>query len=262
MTSCGSLGQIFETPLPENPSLIESLSTCNHCKSNKQPNEVSSFSEIFGELHFKESLESSSLPFLPLLHSPSPSSSLLDLYSKPESGKSIDHDDNKNSSFQSLFSVKRTQEVSSKKKDGFSSMNSESLQMCTEGLGFESFDDVDDSSDNEKVGYLNKQKEKVGTPKHSFENSYSEHRRLRSFPPPIPSIGRNGKPWVSYKSFRCEGRLILKEVMSPTQGQEFMHACREHGRLTLHLVHRDEEIEQDDAEEAKKDEGGRHKERW
>ncbi|PIA59158.1 hypothetical protein AQUCO_00400191v1 [Aquilegia coerulea] len=250
MTSCGNLGQIFENPLPENPSLIESLSTWNHSKSNKQPKEVSSFTEIFGELHFKESLESSSLPFLPPLH-PSPSSSLLDLYSKPEIKKSIHHDDNKNSSFQSLFGAKKTQEVSCSKKDGFSSMNSESLQMCTEGLGFESFGDVD--SDNEKVGYLNKQKEKVGTPKDSFENAYREHRRLRSFPPPIPSIGRNGKPWVSYKSFRCDGRLVLKEIMTPTQGQEFMHACREHGRLTLHLVHRDEEIEQD-VEKANTDE--------
>lgn len=118
--------------------------------------------------------------------------------------------------------------------------------MCTEGLGFESFEDLEDGSGNEKVDDTMKRKEKVGSMKHlPAAGPYYESRRLRTFPPPIPSIGSNGKPWVSYKSFRCDGRLVLKEIMTSSHGQEFMHACREDGRLTLHLVHRDEEIKED-----------------
>lgn len=52
--ACGSLQHIFEKPLPENPSLIESISSSwNQSKSLKHIDD-SSFTEIFGELHFKE----------------------------------------------------------------------------------------------------------------------------------------------------------------------------------------------------------------
>ncbi|KAF9594418.1 hypothetical protein IFM89_031020 [Coptis chinensis] len=245
MASCDhSLQQLFENPMPENATFIESLTTWNHIKS-RQAMEISSFSEIFGELHFKESLESSSLPFLP----PFPlSSPLSDLNPQPEIDKSTDQEYNKSPSSHPLFSAQKNKKMDcSKKRDDFSPRNSGSLQMCTEGLGFESFEDVDES-DKEEGDDVKKPKEKVSIMRRSSsQSSHSEYRK-RNFPPPIPSIGRNGKPWVCYKSFRQDGRLVLKEMMIPTQGQEFMHACREHGRLTLHLVHADEEISADAAE--------------
>lgn len=68
------------------------------------------------------------------------------------------------------------------------------------------------------------------------------------FPPPISCIGRTGKPWVCFKSYRNNGRFILKEVRIPTQ--EFLHACREDGRLKLQFIQSDDEtIEEDDEEE-------------
>ncbi|XP_015935876.1 uncharacterized protein LOC127744228 [Arachis duranensis] len=57
MAACGSLQHIFENKLlPENPTLIESLSW-NQIKPvvvNPLEHQQHSFTEIFGELHFKE----------------------------------------------------------------------------------------------------------------------------------------------------------------------------------------------------------------
>nr|GEY96304.1 Rho GTPase-activating protein 5-like [Tanacetum cinerariifolium] len=50
-------------------------------------------------------------------------------------------------------------------------------------------------------------------------------------PPPV------GKPWVCLKSFRENGRFILKEVKIPTQ--ELLYACRENGRLKLQFIQHD-----------------------
>ena len=52
MSVSGSLQHIFENPsLPENPSLLESLSGIRIKPPVKS---IHSFTEIFGELHFKE----------------------------------------------------------------------------------------------------------------------------------------------------------------------------------------------------------------
>ncbi|KAG9128955.1 hypothetical protein Leryth_014723 [Lithospermum erythrorhizon] len=76
---------------------------------------------------------------------------------------------------------------------------------------------------------------------------YCDHKRSRankaSFPPPISCIGGNGRPFVSFKSYRENGRFILEEVRIPQQ--EFLRASRENGRLKLHLVHSDDETFED-----------------
>ncbi|URE13915.1 hypothetical protein MUK42_24450 [Musa troglodytarum] len=54
------------------------------------------------------------------------------------------------------------------------------------------------------------------------------------FPPPISTIGRGGvKPWVCLKSFKEDGRLVLKKIKLPT----CLQATRENGRLLLQLAH-------------------------
>ncbi|KAL8461303.1 hypothetical protein ACS0TY_032685 [Phlomoides rotata] len=68
-----------------------------------------------------------------------------------------------------------------------------------------------------------------------------------TLPPPISCLGRNGKPWVFFKSIRKDGRFILKEIRIPTQ--EFLHACRKNGRLKMHFIHSDDEILDDDEDE-------------
>ncbi|KAI3995536.1 hypothetical protein MKX01_023281 [Papaver californicum] len=167
---------------------------------------------------------------------------------------------------------------------GFLSKKPESLKLCTEGLGFESSDEVENSKSqsvddwkhgNEVVSVETDSSSdnlsEMGTTKypssgnlsegHIIKNSSSENlselRRTRSlgrnFPPPISCIGRNGKPWVCLKSFRYSGRFVFKEIKIHTK--EVLHACREDGRLTLHLVvPNDEEILEGEEEEIEEEE--------
>ncbi|KAI3902647.1 hypothetical protein MKW92_050243 [Papaver armeniacum] len=288
MATCSSFQEIFEKPLPENPTLIESLASSWKKIKAKQQAELCSYTEIFGELHFKENLDSSSssssdhLPSAPM-----------DVIALPENEKVTDQSNNKyifenifenkkESSLSSLFGMPKTQYSSSANtsNSGFSSKKPESLKLCTEGLGFESSDEVENSKSqsvddwqghgNEVVSVETDSSSdnlsEMGTTKypssgnlregHIIKNSSSENlsdiRRTRSlgrnFPPPISCIGRNGKPWVCLKSFRYSGRFVLKEIKIHTK--EVLHACREDGRLTLHLVvPNDEEILEEGEEE-------------
>lgn len=210
MATCGSLHHIFETLLPEKPTLLESLSSWNQIKTTEQ---TSSFTEIFGELHFKES--------------PIPISSPSTPYVSTSSSDEINHTNNTNRH---------------KNSDSFSSLSSESLHLCTEGLGFESSDDVE-VEEGKKGGEnesLETYKEKEGVKRHVSS-------RVSEYPPPISCIGRSGKPWVCFRSYRTNGRFVLKEIRIPTH--EYLHACREDGRLKLHYVHPDDELIEEEEED-------------
>lgn len=133
-------------------------------------------------------------------------------------------------------------------------MNLESLQLCTEGLGFESSADVEELRSDAKINGWDEKGEVVGIGKESFLHGESGGkgelmRRVRKsggeFPPPISSIGESGKPWVWFKSYRQNGRFVLKEIRVPKQ--EFLHASREDGRLKLQFFQADgEDGEEDD----------------
>ncbi|PWA99599.1 protein FAF-like, chloroplastic [Artemisia annua] len=128
--------------------------------------------------------------------------------------------------------------ISTKQTNHISSMSSETLSICTEGLGFESFDDVEEVMNE---GYVKEEcTERAGFDRKTFARYKDLHlsgcgKRSRitgaKLPPPI------GKPWVCLKSFRENGRFILKEVKIPTQ--ELLYACREDGRLKLRFIQRD-----------------------
>ena len=144
MATCSGLRSLFENPLPENPTLIESLSSWNHPKPMK-PIEVSSFAEIFGELYFQEKPESpattSPVPTPPPLAAPA-------LVQSPQSNISESNLENVqapgNPSLDSILGLpKNHYRCNPKGNGGFSTKNSESLQLCTEGIGSESSDDVD-----------------------------------------------------------------------------------------------------------------------
>ncbi|XP_010248433.1 PREDICTED: protein FANTASTIC FOUR 1-like [Nelumbo nucifera] len=260
MAACGSLEHIFEKPMPENPTLIGSFSPWNQIKSMK-PIDLSSFTEIFGELHFKENPKSPSLPSLPpnssSLVDPNPQPALETLNFKND-GNAINGERTKNNndlpSRDSLLDAEKKKQYvgcSPKSGDGFSSKNSESLQHCTEGLGFESSDDVEDSKSDTSGDWKTKEEEKLNISKYSsWENKSGEFKRSkatgRPFPPPISCIGSSGKPWVCFKSYRYDGRFILKEIRIPTQ--EFLHARREDGRLKIRFVQSEGILEEDDEE--------------
>lgn len=135
-------------------------------------------------------------------------------------------------------------------------MNYESLQLCTEGLGFESSDDVEYSKNdiNEDWRY---QEEKVRITRHAASDDLSRPRSgRRTFPPPISCIGRGGKPRAIFKSYRHDGRFVLKEVRLPTF--KFLHACREDGRLTLQFVHPNDETIDEAEDEVEVEEDYEH----
>ncbi|XP_022752549.1 protein FANTASTIC FOUR 1-like [Durio zibethinus] len=289
MATCGSLQNIFEKPLPESPTLLESLSSWNQIKPAIKPIEQSSFTEIFGELHFKENSRSSSACSFPI--SPFSSAPIIDLdpqnstfkLSRNDSFRENDENDRCSSPPEFISSTPKIIKYSTsnchKKSESFS-LNSESLHLCTEGLGFESSDEVEDMKNEMKEDWQSKEQKTssiIATNKQTTtENLYGEFKRSRvsnvgEFPPPISCIGKSGKPWVCFKSYREDGRFVLKEVRIPTQ--EFLHAFREDGRLKLHFVQpndemflEEEEFEEDDEveylEEGINDDIDEGKEKW
>ncbi|RDX66657.1 hypothetical protein CR513_54551, partial [Mucuna pruriens] len=119
---------------------------------------------------------------------------------------------------------------------GFSSSSSERLHRCTEGLGFESSDEVEDSKKGEWWESV-REKEGLGL-EDCCDGEWRRRRSCREYPPPISCIGRSGKPFV-----RDNGRFVLKEVWSPNQ--HFLHAHREDGRLKLHFLLPQEQQEEE-----------------
>ncbi|KAK1299703.1 hypothetical protein QJS10_CPB13g01562 [Acorus calamus] len=204
MAACSSLDRLFETPLPENPTLLQSIDSWKQLHpptTTTSSSSSSTLTELFGELHFKED---------PLKPKPPPDSPV--------------------SYHQS----------------------SDSLQFCTEGLGFESFDDVEDSkSESGSEDYLEEQIYQHRRTTATMRRAETR-RRMMSLPPPITSIGRGGKPWVYLKGYREEGRFVLREIRIPTQ--ELLHASRQDGRLRLSFVQHEDHIEEGEEEEIEEDE--------
>ncbi|WMV55948.1 hypothetical protein MTR67_049333 [Solanum verrucosum] len=262
--ACGSLQHIFEKPLPENPSLIESISSSWNQSKSLKPIDDSSFTEIFGELHFKEN-NSVTLSTSSSFSSSSALSSASSSFSSTSSSFFLDaiHQ----SEIEGLDNNKDKYESNKSKQDrhseSLSSRTSDSLSMCTEGLGFESSDDIEDlmkDLGNEDLPHNHHHHQQELENRVFFNQDYNSKRsrtkKRSSFPPPISCIGRSGKPWVCFKSFREDGRFILKEIRIPTQ--EFLHACREDGRLMMHVIQSDDEIvdeDEDDEDENEDDDG-------
>ncbi|OIW09345.1 hypothetical protein TanjilG_01316 [Lupinus angustifolius] len=233
MAACGSLQHMFDNLLPENQALLETLSW-NQIKTIEQsPNP---FTEIFGELHLNES-PIPSLSSLSEVTTSSSSSIEINI-----NHKKINHNEDSESlpfTNQPPIVNHRNRHKSS---DSFSSLSSESLQLCTEGLGFESSEDL--KSELSEC-WQTREVEKEGVRKHpTSEDKYCRRRsRVVSrgrYPPPISCIGR-----VFFRSYKTNGRFVLEEISIPKQ--EFFRAYREDGRLKLQLIqpHDDEFLEED-----------------
>ncbi|KAG2560123.1 protein FANTASTIC FOUR 3-like [Panicum virgatum] len=236
MASDSGLRRLFEKPLPENPTLLEALSAWNRHTHPNKPIDPSSFTEIFGELHFQEKQpERAAAP-------PAPAS-WLDIAAAAEAEKSKD-----DSSLDALLrpkpaasamatGVKRSASFCLKK-------SSASLLLCTEGLGSESTVDADDMFKDGDAEAEAAALEGTGTgggdgdaaagDAEAMKGEEVEERQPKTFPPPIRSIGRGGKPYVCFRSFREDGRFVLLEVVIP--GKELLQATREGGRLRLQFA--------------------------
>ncbi|ESQ42196.1 hypothetical protein EUTSA_v10014710mg [Eutrema salsugineum] len=201
MAAYGSFHRIFENPIqdktpksfldtltasssPWNPNPIKGLHVTDH-------DETPPFTEIFGELHFRESSQSS--------------------YEKTSGENS-------------------------------------SLQLCTEGLGSESYYDLEDGKVN--VNDNGEDDDEISEVKGKDNGSSDEEwgprkKERREYPPAMTRM--------SFKTYREEGRLVLEEVRIPRR--EFLRASREDGRLRLKLVQPEDEDEneEEDEQEEKKD---------
>ncbi|KAG5602768.1 hypothetical protein H5410_034138 [Solanum commersonii] len=268
MVTCGGLKHFFDKPFPENSTILDSTSSWNQIKSMK-PNKDSSFTEIFDELHSVSSVSSFSsnnLPPLSTTSSSSSSSSTCSSYNNSSFSFEAIHQSGIEGKNRDPIYPPSRQMKHYKHSDSFSSRNSDCLSICTESLGFESCDDVEDIMNALSIGNDQEHEEIRSTNIHNQGIISHEYTKIRSrtnkgalLPPPISCIGRNGKPCVCFESFRENGRFILKEVKIPEW--EFLHACREDGRLKLHIVQsddeffdEDEEYDDDDSEDVEEDE--------
>jgi len=239
------LRRLFEKPLPENPTLLEALSAWNRNTHPNKPIDPSSFTEIFGELHFQEKQpERTVLPPAPVPVPASRPASWLDIATAAEAEKSKD-----DSSLDALLRPKPAASTVATVKRSASfclKKSSASLLLCTEGLGSESTVDADDmfkDGDAEAEAAALKGTETgggdgdaaaAGDAEVIEATKGEEERQPKTFPPPIRSIGRGGKPYVCFRSFREDGRFVLLEVVIP--GKEFLQATREGGRLRLQFA--------------------------
>ncbi|GER40916.1 hypothetical protein STAS_17613 [Striga asiatica] len=95
------------------------------------------------------------------------------------------------------------------------------------------------NNNGNKNGQSREERETQGLTRKELKRSRSYG--VGDFPPPISCIGKCGKPFVSFRSFRQDGRFILKEIRI----QELMHVQRENGRLKLQFIQSDDDDEED-----------------
>ncbi|TKW07874.1 hypothetical protein SEVIR_7G336400v4 [Setaria viridis] len=251
MAADGGLRRLFEKPLPENPTLLEALSACNRNVHPNKPIDPSSFTEIFGELHFQEKQqpERAVLMSQPPPRPPPRTASWVDIAAEAEMSN-LSKDDS------SLDGLLRPKPASTVKRSASFCMkkSSASLLLCTEGLGSESTVDADDmlkdgdaEAEASAAAALSGHSKNTDTDTDTERSSdvkdagagAVEHGKAEkqppSFPPPIRSIGRGGgKSRVCFRSFREDGRFVLLEVVIP--GKDLLQATREGGRLRLQFT--------------------------
>lgn len=250
MAACKSFQHIFERPLPEKQTLLESVTP--PWSQNIKPVEQtarSSFSELFGELYSKDNTVSSLSASLSIPHDRYPLSSIDS--SQMSTNKNQNEKEHQTKNFSFSFPLGNNHFSCNKNHIGFSSVRSESLQLCTERLGSESSDNVEDLK-GEMINETWQIKEKVVTSLRHFAAGSGRSRMSReSFPPPLSFIGKSGKAGVCFTSYRQDGRFVLKEVRIPSQ--EFLQAHREDGRLKLQIVQPNDYVEEEDEGDEERD---------
>lgn len=110
------------------------------------------------------------------------------------------------------------------------------LMLCTEYLGFESYDmrmsgnEVEDKM----TCHAEVETKSVETKRRKTKENVVARERRKEFPPPLSSLNGRGQRSFYLRPVRKDGRLELTQVM--INRPEIFHASRENGRLRLHLV--------------------------
>ncbi|XP_027349565.1 uncharacterized protein LOC113861147 [Abrus precatorius] len=124
------------------------------------------------------------------------------------------------------------------------------LKSCTESLGFESSDEI--HSKNNGGGDDDDDDDEIWRRRMMRAEGRGNWKKVRSFPPPLPSLNRNGKPSFYLRPVRKDGRLELTEVR--IEQSEILHASRHNGRLTLRLIPDYESVVEDEEDEVEVEE--------
>ncbi|KAJ8459730.1 hypothetical protein OPV22_032656 [Ensete ventricosum] len=231
MDPWAELREISEQPQLDRPTLVWSFSWEGITPADLIFPPI----EMFGEIHFAEIPEPSSIPPLPNSLPSTSSAAMAARWSTI-----VKHED-------------------AKEDDGLSPENSEHI--CTEGLGFESLQDAGDPTKGSmgNGSTLRRKENKETVVGQSSMAAMGQRLYMRShsdigltsgeavFPPPISTIGKGVKPWVYLKSFKKDGRLVIKKIKLPTQ--QCLQATRENGRLLLQLAHPTKQDEEEEEEE-------------
>lgn len=110
------------------------------------------------------------------------------------------------------------------------------LVLCTEYLGFESYDMriPDNEVENKMTCHSEPETERVETKRRKTKENVVAQERKKKFPPPLSSLNGRGQRSFYFRPVRKDGRLELTQVM--IDRPETFHASREDGRLRLYLV--------------------------
>ncbi|CAL9090662.1 unnamed protein product [Musa acuminata var. zebrina] len=228
MDPWAELREILEQPQPDRSTLVRSVSW----EGITPAVPISPSIGMFGDIHFAETPQPSSIPLRP--------NSLPSTSSVAMAARWLKHED-------------------AKQGDGLSPKNS--AYLCTEGLGFENLQDAADPTKRSmgNASTLRRKENKETAVRQPSMAAMGQRLYVRShsdigltsgeavFPPPISTIGKGVKPWVYLKSFKKDGRLVLKKIKLPTQ--QCLQATRENGRLLLQLAHPTKQDEEEEEEE-------------
>ncbi|XP_009798452.1 protein FANTASTIC FOUR 2 [Nicotiana tabacum] len=110
-----------------------------------------------------------------------------------------------------------------------SSLNTKSLEMCTESLGSETGSDISESMEEFSPNFMS-----TNFPRSKSREFTKQFNRTSSFPPPLTSM--SGNEGVQVRPHREGGRLVLKAVKI----YSYLQAERAHGRLRLSLLRHEE----------------------
>jgi len=120
------------------------------------------------------------------------------------------------------------------------SLSNDSLQLCTESLGCESSDCLTDCScsssefTNDYSSEDEEDQENIDTVKKEADAAPA-----RAFPPPLASISACNPSYM--RSFKKDGRFVLRSMKAPLQNNNFLHSYREGGRLKMQLISRNDD---------------------
>lgn len=137
------------------------------------------------------------------------------------------------------------------------------LMSCTESLGFESSDErrVDDHQIIETIGHHHQNEYEDPVEEDAclrmmrqsmrrvskWKRTGKKREEAKKFPPPLSSLNQNGQPRYYLRPVRKDGRLELTEVR--IYRPEILRAYRQDGRLRLHLVTHEPDLQEEEEQQ-------------